>query len=322
MLSSAGREMVYVFFVLSGFFISLSLSNNKYSIHKFLSIRLLRVYIPFLFSIIISFVIFLIAVHFSPSIFNQEYFLNQELLLAKENLNLTTFGKTLLLIKHNKVFFANNFVYWSLTYEVLFYLIICLFKSEKGRLYFTYLGLIFFLLSYFININFILGPIDTRYILFFSSGVGFHLLYKKYYNSLIKIKLHSFVSLILSLSLFAIVLYFVKVNPINSLAQIFSILLTFQLMLFFGLSKANKNSLLNMFLNFLGKISYTLYLVHIPILLLVYAIISVLKNEIIWYTRSEYYLTALICIPISYGIYLISEKPSMKIIAWVKQRSN
>ena len=99
MISSAGREIVYVFFVLSGFFISLSLCNNNCSTKKFLSIRLTRVYIPLLVSIIISFLLFILVIEISPQIFNLEYFVNQELLAAREELNFKTLSKTLLLLK-------------------------------------------------------------------------------------------------------------------------------------------------------------------------------------------------------------------------------
>lgn len=54
MFSSNPALMVIVFFVLSGFFIAYSFENNKWKIRHFYTNRAIRIYIPYIASIILT----------------------------------------------------------------------------------------------------------------------------------------------------------------------------------------------------------------------------------------------------------------------------
>jgi peptidoglycan/LPS O-acetylase OafA/YrhL len=74
----------------------------------------------------------------------------------------------------------------------------------------------------------------------------------------------------------------------------------------------NKNKLLMK----LGDISYTLYLNHLPLLMLVYAFITSYTGKLVFYSRIPYYSGVVIAVLLAIPLYFITEKPS---VAYLKK---
>ncbi|MFZ1369259.1 MAG: hypothetical protein WAR78_02690, partial [Ferruginibacter sp.] len=66
----------------------------------------------------------------------------------------------------------------------------------------------------------------------------------------------------------------------------------------------------------LGDISYSLYLNHLPLLLLSYSVITLYAGQLVFYSRIPYYSGVIIAVLITIPIYLVSEKPS---VAYLKK---
>ena len=320
LLSSAGREMVYVFFILSGFFISLSISKS-YTFYQFLALRLIRIYFPLLVSLFVAFLSFQFVIYYNPSLFsdNYPYFFNQELKIAFDNFDFSCFIKSFFLTRQENVFFGNNFVYWSLGYEVMFYFLMIFCKSKTGKKAFVFLSFLYYFSLKFFDTKILIENIDTSYVFFFGVGVFTQLIYDSYKDALVKFKVEQVICQIFAILTFAGIVFFLKVKPSEIISQIFTVLFSLVLMTWFLKFSFKKNFFAKIF-RFLGEISYSLYLIHIPVLLAIYAIISREVNDVIWYSRWQYWVGVIICIPFGYLLYYFAEKPSLRFNNILKKR--
>ena len=319
-LSSAGREMVYVFFILSGFFISLSISKS-YTFYQFLTVRLIRIYLPLLASLLVVFLAFQFSIFHNPSLFTGDYpyFFNQELKIAFDNFDFICFLKSLFLTRQENVFFGNNFVYWSLGYEVVFYFLMIFCKSRMGRKVFVLVSFLYYFLLKIFDFDIFIGNLNTSYIFFFGVGVFTHLIYDLYKDTIINLKIKQVLYQLTAALAFIGIIFFLKVKPNETTSQIFTVLFSLVLMIWFLKFSFKKNLLAKIF-RFMGEISYSLYLIHIPVLLVIYTIISKEVNDVIWYSRWQYWLGVLICIPFGYLLYYFAEKPSVRLNNLIKSR--
>lgn len=300
MLSSAGKQCVIFFFILSAFVISYSFERNNYSLSSFYKIRSLRIYIPFLFSLLLSIGSLLLAYQFNRSVFlvaGREY--NESIKIALEDLSLITVLKTIFFIP-NKTYAGANFAYWSLLHEAIFYLLFPVYHRLKNNIL---LGLfvIFLACSFFLQLSIVYFQI------FFLCGI-FTYRYFKHYGVVPIIK-NQKVFLCILLSLFGIQnLLVLKSN--TYLPDAFAIVLSYSLINYtlYFVPKVPKT------LALLGKISYTLYLNHLSVLLLFYVCIASYLNEYTFYDRAYYYIGTVLAVLISIILYYLAEQPSLRLI--------
>lgn len=66
----------------------------------------------------------------------------------------------------------------------------------------------------------------------------------------------------------------------------------------------------------LGDISYSLYLNHLPLLLLTYTLITLYTGSLVFYSRIPYYSGVIVAVLLTIPLYFIMEKPS---IAYLKK---
>lgn len=147
-----GENGVYIFFVISGFVITLSLSKDNFKLnqlHRFLSRRFIRIEIPYFVSILlILFVGFIFALKN-----NQEYLFNAERFI---------YHIAYIIPFSNYGWY--NIIYWTLAIEFQFYIVIGLiyyFLSSKNKLA-LYLALSVFFVSGFV-------VHDNRFVFHFST---------------------------------------------------------------------------------------------------------------------------------------------------------
>jgi exopolysaccharide production protein ExoZ len=279
-----GETGVQFFFVLSGFIISISsykyFKNPSYlNSITFLIKRLIRVYPPFfaslIFSVIVNFVL--------------------------DN-HLITFKDFTLTASLNYIYLGGippQVVYWTLVHEMQFYFFISLTllpMFTKYRNYFIYLfGISSFLIISKLLSNPIVNGNLFRHFHSFYFGIFIFELYR------IKIIQNSQPKFVRGFIIQFIVLSVVSIIFLNHrlVASLIATILIATLVLIDP--KVNKlNPLL-----FLGKISYSLYLIHIPIIKIFSSIfnVDVIKNS------GEWFFSIGFTIFMAYIFYLFFEKP-------------
>ncbi len=297
MLSSCGKECVIIFFILSAFVIRHTNSELKNKLGSFYKIRILRVYLPFLFSLIFSILILFICVNYiNPSISTNLRGYNSRLVEAVNDFSFTQLFKTIFFIEAGE-FSGANYAYWSLGHELIFYILFPLYLFLK-RWMIALLAVIFILVFFFT------GNHIFYYQLFFLAGL---LLYDYFRN-------YSHQPVIKKKFLYGVILFcfFIAVNLSNKMiSEKFSDMVTLVYSFFifdYILYYVNKK---NKALMKLGDISYTLYLNHIPLLLLGYSIITILTGQLSFFSRVPYYSGVLFALGLSIPLYLLVEKPSI-----------
>lgn len=235
----AGHIGVDLFFLLSGFFIYLTISRNKYSLLSFYKKRYMRLMPLVLFIILIC--------HSSIKSFK----------ILFDNLTLLNiFGGTS----------ALNFVQWSLTYEVYFYLLIGILLIKIPKIFDRYISIVLLIFFLILTRNLIPYPVKiTRFIgLFFGVLIGKLQLEGKL-NRHSFFKKNSFYPIFTMLSIILLQFLWGNFNDkINHDFFFVSILLFFSIIL---ISILQDNILTKKIFSFyplriLGTVSYSFYMIH------------------------------------------------------------
>lgn len=302
-LTSLGYEFVIFFFVLSGFSIAYSLRNQQ-NLFLFYSKRLIRLYPPYILALIWVALIFFILQKYLPSINHEE--------------------KS---VFDNWDYIINNFIYiprgsyipqfWSLVYEVLFYGI-APFIMLRRKLYY-FISVLLYIISLILDWNATSGSnIVLKFILdyniYFALGIYLYYNYQYISKKLIfkKAKLFA-VSIFLFLTMIPVKTF---LGGENKITLIVSALLAIILIINF-----QKLNFQTKFLRFLGAMSYTLYISHYAsIKFFQFILIETELLEEEKSTNSIVWLTAVIfCIILSYGLYLIAELPTKRILQRIRK---
>jgi peptidoglycan/LPS O-acetylase OafA/YrhL len=317
----AGNEAVLLFFVLSGFVLSIPFLNNKESNYfAFVVNRFCRIYIPY---IIIMFLSSLLMMLFAD-------YKNIDLLSETYNsrwdhpITFKAVEAYILMINYDTT--NVNGVVWTLYHEMrvsLFFpliMVIIVKYNWKKSLFILIASIIFLfnilglLSNFFTNgllSDLIFSTRDTvYYTTFFIIGILLAK-FQKQIKSLIKpmniIKKVFLLLLSLSLINFRWMLLIYKFNNaiLKDIIPVLGIVILFGLVLSCG--KLDLFLAKSYFL-FLGKISYSLYLVHIPVLM-----ISSLYLSKIIPLKMAFLLIPFLSIPIAYLVNRFIEIPSIKL---------
>lgn len=256
---------VDIFFVISGYLItSICLTEKNYSYIEFIKKRIIRLIPAILGTIILCVILSLFL--FLPSDLNHFWDSVISSIFLVPNFYFLLSGGYFGGINELKPLLH----FWSLGVEIQFYIIypVILFfiKNQFNKkflililiIFFTSILLNFFFINYnYDKINFFMLP--TR-IWQFCLGSIIFFLSKKNFNG----KYNNFLIVLLILLLISTV--FLDSNTTNLLLK-FVISTSVSLIIFFGSNTSKHNFFLdNLFFNFFGKISYSLYLIHWPIL--------------------------------------------------------
>ncbi|HEY5371566.1 MAG TPA: acyltransferase [Hanamia sp.] len=306
-LTSLGKEFVILFFILSGFSIAYSLSKG-HSKSQFYLRRIIRIYPPYVFALAWAFVVFKYLQCFTP----------KALAIGSESV-FSSFKATVL----NFLYVDNGSLiiqFWSLKFEVIFYILIPLFIFRRN--YYLVASLIIEIISFFLNWRDVSGSnILSQFILdynfYFAIGVFcFH-----HYNIIgsyfiFKNKIRFFLAAIFLFLLMVAFKFWVGdgENKVTFLiAGLFSIIMIFNFLYF---------KIKNGILMFLGKISYSIYISHFASVMLLLGIFlqtgiinSVdIQNKFLWLTAIPF------AIGLSYLFYLIIEKPTKEILNKMRKK--
>jgi len=313
-INNLGKIGVNLFFVLSGFLITFLLLTEKnnsdtISVSKFYKRRILRIWPLYFLLIVLSFFVFpqiniLQINELSNSI--HDNFISKLILFI-------CFLPNLCLGIFPPVLFASQM--WSIGYEEQFYLIWpWILKKTKPLknlmifLFSSYIILKTMLIFVFKN-ELIKNNLYDKIILFFDFPSFDSLLVGGFFAYLVFINyriVHYFYKPIIQVIIYLLLLFFIVFNSYFSLYinQIYSILFG---LIIINLSKNNKSifKLENKIFNYLGQITYSMYMFHSVIIVLVLNTMKTINNKNIFI---EYFTILILTVLFSIFSYEFFEK--------------
>ncbi|MCC2377073.1 acyltransferase [Bacillus wiedmannii] len=318
----AGGEAVIVFYVLSGFVLSMALYHSKTNYWGYLIKRFVRIYIPYYFWIIVTFTLFIL---FSPYevVGLRDWFYDR---WQGSITKLDILNHFVLLTN----FFTENYnpVIWSLAQEmrisIVFPLLFLLFYklSWKKTILFA---VSFSLISVFLNMlhigkaeGFYNGYADTLH--FTSMFMVGMLLFKHQekliysYRNMKKFNKGFLIALGIILYLYSILIYGISRNDTTFLLKDWGVVLGVSIFILMAMS----NLKVKVFLNksvfvYLGEISYSIYLCHFPIMMVLFKLL---------YTKIPIFFLLILCITMTLLFSIVSyHLIEKKCINWAKQRT-
>lgn len=323
MLTSNPALMVVVFFVLSGFFIAYSFDSNQWSLSNFYINRTIRIYIPYLSSLLFTVLLFYLTIKLNSSIFQSinpsEY--NQGLVAHFNHFDIQTFLWNLIFVA-NPYYIGYNDPYWSLLIEAFFY-IVAPFFIKRPKLFMVISGFLLIIGLYFgtylsfINLYNPLKSFITLYAFFFALGFyTYWLIFKYRIQDVIKrINVwwyNSFAIFLLLTAIYGIFIFDYKYTYL--IGGLFTVLMIYRLIIY-----PVKSSYVVKFFISMGKISYSMYLIHVPIFILMYALLVKFTGQEVFYARI-YWIPTIIVVLLSYPFYYLVEHQTLKMIKWYKKK--
>ena len=308
-----GHEFVLLFFVLSGFVIHYGYSkklvkapNFKLKWGEYLFRRAKRIYPPFLFAIALTFVLDQIGIDYGFTIYSGDTIypsINTNVSHPNHEAK-TLLGNFFFLFKEYVPVFGTNGATWSLKFEWWFYVLYPLFFlfSRKNVYYSTALIVVLFFST-------------------FSTGIWKENLMREIFGSMICWWLGVILAEVttkrinLKLGLFAMIALLAcglcYLLPQNSQSADLKVALLFTSILALLLWMHERRMSLK-FLNVLkplGDFSYTLYIIHFPILVLLSGVLSHYLNNTL--PIHSYFIMAgmAICLVTAYLVHFIVEVP-------------
>lgn len=279
-----GQFGVHVFFFISGYIIIYSLIQNKYSVKHFftfLAKRSVRIDPLYIATIILTLTSFWLFSHFTSFKGKPIPFIFEQFI-----------SHLLYIIPFTKWPFYNH-VFWTLCIEFQFYIIIGMIYFINNKWLFKAIFILTFSLSCFIDVP------DTYYMVtnyapIFAMGI-----------SLIEYQLSKNNVYILCYAICGILTCFHFDLLILGLVIASSVVIILN----------NKKYLV---LNFLGDISYSLYLIHPLVLLYLSGIFKRFLPQLMHYQLITLFIQVLFSIAIAYVFYFLIEKPSLKFSKKIK----
>jgi peptidoglycan/LPS O-acetylase OafA/YrhL len=310
MLTRLSTEFVIIFFVLSGFSIAHSLRNTTNPL-PFYKRRFIRLYPPYIVAILWAMGVFLliqaIAPHFADKTYNTPSF--DRIADSKQLFHWNAVLKNLIYLPQIDGVLRP---FWSLTMEVIFYLMAPFLFRAKNFYYIS--SVLLFLVSMCIRyFNWPVHHIITDfcfYSIFFAVGVA---LYNNYNQVLEKAKFFLtnkavWIALFLFFAMIGVSLVIKKYETITAfMAALMSVILIIYLL---GNNKEIK------WLISIGRFSYTLYITHFPTVFLYFTLFFVLTNAAPPYIYNPlvFIPCVFLCLGVAYVHYYFVERRSKMIL--------
>ena len=304
-----GHQAVIFFFVLSGFAIHfkyadrLSKGDTSFNYLDYIKRRIKRIYPPFMFALLLTFVLDMVGRNIYTLTID-----NSPLQVVKNNFNFETLLLNVFFLINNDLnLWGSNAALWSLKYEWWFYMIyplmfLCLKKSTLVT---------FLIVAILFAISFIkhIWPVELlkdifAYLITWFLGV---MLAETYFKRI------RFDFLYLSPLLLILPILIFTNGKYNSFLEDFGWALVFMSIIGFVLWLNQRKKMPSIIKKYkeLGAFSFTLYVIHIPILILLRTIMF--KNlGAASYTFVYVFVGIIVSLISAYAIHFLVEKPFLK----------
>ncbi|MCP9756929.1 acyltransferase [Lacihabitans sp. CCS-44] len=311
-----GHESVLLFFVLSGFVIHkgyvkkfLSDPWQKVNIRQFYIKRIRRIYPPFLFALCLTGLLDFIGRNYGFSIYTGNT-PNEgiNITVGNQSLSFSTFiGNVFFLFKEYVPIFGTNGPTWSLKLEWWFYMIypIFLLFSRKHIYYSTFLIVVLFVLVNYTSFwTETLSKSVFSAIISWWAGVILAEIYSKRIGiGLLKFAFMNILGFIL-LPFLPVYSHLYDFRIALLLTAVISILLYFQ-------TKNISLKLIEIF-KFFGDFSYTLYIIHFPVLVFISGVVLKFSQNQLPKHSFFVFLGIFVSLIMAYLTHFIVELPFMK----------
>ena len=308
-----GHEVVLFFFVLSGFVIHLKYakqyqanSSTLFAWKDYVWRRIKRIYPPFVMSIGLTFLLDTIGKYNGYALYTGAVKLNMFDIELHHNLK-TLVGNVLFLFREYVPLFGSNGPSWSLKYEWWFYMIypLCLLISKKSIWPATIIMVVLFTISFYPSI----WPEQLlRDVLSLMLSWWLGVLLAEVYVKRVAL---SFGYLALLMLIFPFCPAIGKINDVLYFTAVAAGMAGI-LSLCFWLQQKNISLFWIEKLQWLGNFSYTLYIIHFPIFMLLSGYWMQQNNNTL--PKSSWLILAgsLLVTAIAYAVHFITERPFTK----------
>lgn len=323
-----GHQAVMIFFVLSGFFVGGAVINKNrvFKFSDYLIARLNRLWVVLIPALIFTLGIDLIVDYISPEVIKGQYL---TVMNSGPSDSYSSSFKTFL----SNIFFlqtiyspvyGSNGPLWSLAnefwYYILFPLMFIAFKNKSS--YKIFIRILSFIL--FIILSLMIHDKLEGYLIWLLGVTIFAL-----YQSEIKIR-NMFISnllIIASIVIFSIAIVISKKDYFSEtflMSNDFFIGICFSLFIF-SIKNSRffeiKNIYLSKFSIWLSNISFTLYVIHFPLLMLIFSLFYKNNMQVIsTYSLIQFFLISLFIIGFSYVFWYLFERNTDKVKYYIKEK--
>ena len=319
-LTGFSHEAVVIFFVLSGFFISDAILRSKekgsFSFLNYGIDRLSRLWIVLIPGLFLTLLIDFVGLHYfgsTPAYLGTIQYTGNINVLDRFTL-VNFIGNIFFLQTIYVSAFGSNSPLWSLSYEfwyyILFPLILFLFWKESG------LKKIFVVLLLTVIVLFI----KTQVALYFSIWlIGTALVYIKR-NFREPSRLVRNLVLVPGLILFGLYMYKVRTGGPSDFSKDFTIGLLTAVLCYWGIYSGLKNKILKRIMAFFSGLSYSLYVIHLPLCIFLCSLFSIIQKD--WGLKgiAEYLFIALLVFGMAIVFWYYFESRYLPFRAYLKSK--
>ncbi|MGE6593811.1 acyltransferase family protein [Bacillus mycoides] len=318
----AGGEAVIIFFVLSGFVLSMALYHSKTNYWGYLIKRFVRIYIPYYFWIFITFALFILFSPYEVTGLRDWFYDKWQGPITK----LDIMNHFVLLNN----FFTDNYnpVIWSLAQEmrisIVFPLLFLLFYKQSWKKTILF-AMSFSLISIFLNMlhigkaeGFYNGYADTLH--FTSMFMVGMLLFKHQeelahlYRNMKNLKRNLLITLGIFLYVYSTGILLISRSDTAFLLKDWGVVIGVSILIIMAMNNLKVKAILNksVFV-YLGEISYSIYLCHFPIMMVLFKLL---------YAKIPILFLLILCITMTILFSIVSyHLIEKKCINWAKQRT-
>ncbi|MBS1920207.1 MAG: acyltransferase [Bacteroidetes bacterium] len=318
MLTRLAVEFVIVFFVLSGFSIAYSLSANKSPL-QFYKRRFIRIYPSYVVALIWAGLVFLITYYWYPQWYNGTF--NQGAFIRTAEMK--DYFRLDVILKNLFYMPGHGFItpFWSLTYEVIFYLL-APFLMRRVKLY-TIVSIVLFLINFISpsrvqswSLPVYIYEFLFLYNIYFVAGVLLFYYYKTIENWFKNISKRVILAAIGGA---VILMYAFNISLRSETVYSFLVaaVLSVLLILYFLTYQVRIKWLMG-----IGKFSYTLYITHFASVYLYLGFYWAIAKPAAPYILNYFVWmpAVLFCLLIAYLQYTLVEKRTKKVLSSLRKK--
>jgi peptidoglycan/LPS O-acetylase OafA/YrhL len=321
-LTGFGHQSVIIFFILSGFFIAKtiqeSIDRNKWRFKDYFINRFIRLETVLLPALILGFIYDTIGLHFFAKAESYAGLIpSLRLISPVGKLNLGTFFSNILFLQNIIAdTFGSNAPLWSLANEFWYYMIFPLIYFSLIKKYSPIKRVLAAILA--IGILVFIGQTIALYFLIWLMGAAAFYAHRKYGNALILRHFALKMALFVTFPMLVLILSCTRVNYLAAVFNDFSLGFSTCFFVFLLSLYEIKNAFLKRLATYLSNISYTLYVTHIPIAMLLCSILSTNRHDWNYSNLFIFFLLTLIIIWYSTLSWYLFERNTPIIKKWVK----